>query len=296
MFYPTIRQMQYLTALNTYASFSKAADACAVTQPTLSAGIKDMETTLGQPLIDRSVRKLRLTKLGQDVLEDCSEILKLAERMTARVKQYEKPMNGTLRLGVIPTIAPYMLPFIMPRIQTTYPNLELQIFEEMSDPLLERLEKGEIDAALMAFPYETPGMHQEALFDEPFLLAVPKARAKDIADHHIESRDLDPGELLLLDEGHCLSDHALEACALQLPKSRKAYSASSLSTLLQIVSGGYGMTLVPEMAVIAQAIPSGVETLNFSAPLPYRKIGLGWRENTPQADTLEAFGALVKEI
>lgn len=299
MILPTIRQLQYLIALRDGKSFSDAAEICHVTQPTLSAGIKELENILGQPVIDRSKRKVILTALGHETARDAQDIIAQAEAIMRNAKRLSEPMTGAMRLGVIPTIAPYLLPDILPQIQRTFPALELQLFEDMSERLVEKLRSGEIDCALIAFPYETPDMVQEFLFDEPFYLAVPKSKNKGqntpFEHNQIKSEDLDPGELLLLEDGHCLSDHALSACDLQLPKRRKAYSASSLPTLLQMVANGYGITLVPEMAVSAGAIPKGVEVHRFAAPMPHRKIGLIWRENHPQTGDFRTLGDAIKD-
>lgn len=293
MVLPTLRQMQYLIALNDEKSFSKAADICHVTQSTLSAGIKEMENILGQPVIDRSKRKVILTPLGLEMLGHSETIIERAKKMMARAKIFEAPMSGPLRLGVIPTIAPFLLPDILPRAQKQFPRLELEIYEDMSDRLIDRLNNGAIDLALMAFPFDTPGLSQELLFDEEFHLAVPKNRA--FSNKKITPNDLDPGELLLLEDGHCLSDHALSACDIQLPKRRRAYSASSLQTLMQMVVSGYGITLIPDMAITAHAVPKEIKLIKFESPAPSRQIGLCWRTGSAQVEDFKTFGHMVCE-
>lgn len=289
MFLPTLRQMQYLIALRDHKSFSKAADACAVTQPTLSAGIKDLENILGQPVIDRTSRKVILTSVGESTAQNAEEIIEQSKHMTEQARHLSQPMTGPMRLGVIPTIAPYLLPNILPRIQKDYPDLELQIYEDMSERLVEKLRSGDLDLALLAFPYDTPDLHQEELFKEEFYLAAPKSKETKT----ITPDDLDPGELLLLEDGHCLSDHALSACNLQLPGRRKAYSASSLATLLQMVSNGYGITLIPEMAANSNIIPNSVQITKFKRPTPTRSIGLTWRPGSSRAKDFKTLGTLI---
>lgn len=290
---PTIRQMQYLVALKEELSFSRAAHVCAVTQSTLSAGIKELENILGHPVIDRSKRKVIFTALGQDIVQESRDIIEKAQRITERANQLSAPMTGPMRLGVIPTIAPYLLPDILPVIKQKYPHLELQLYEDMSERLIDALRRGDIDVALIAFPFDTPDTTQKLLFEEDFFLAVPRGRPMPFDIKNIKPDDLDPGELLLLEEGHCLSDHALSACGLQLPKRRKAYSATSLSTLLQMVASGYGITLVPDMAVKARTIPHNVDILNFANPSPRRQIGFCWRPGSPRIQDFLRLGKLV---
>lgn len=291
MFLPSLRQLQYLIALNDKKSFSKAAATCHVTQSTLSAGIKELENILGQPVIDRSKRKVILTPLGLEMVHQSEMILERAQKMMNRAKSFEEPMSGPLRLGVIPTIAPYLLPDILPRIQKQFPRLELQIYEDMSERLIDSLNKGDIDLALMAFPYDTPNLSQKILFDEEFCLGVPNARIFE--NENITASDLDPGELLLLEDGHCLSDHALSACDIQLPKRRKAYSASSLPTLMQMVVSGYGITLIPDMAIAARAVPKGIKLIRFKHPPPLRQIGLCWRTGSPRIEDFMTLGKII---
>lgn len=288
---PTIRQMQYLIALEEHKSFSRAAKKCFVTQSTLSAGIKELENILGQSVIDRSKRKVIFTPLGHQILHDAHDIIARAEKIIEHTHSFAQPMSGPLRLGVIPTIAPYLLPDILPRVQKQFPQLELQLYEDMSDRLLERLNSGDIDLALMAFPFDTPGLSQKILFDEEFYLAVPKNRS--INAENISPAELDPGELLLLEDGHCLSDHALSACDIQLPKRRRAYSASSLSTLMQMVVSGYGITLVPDMTIAARAVPKGIKLVRFENPPPQRQIGIAWRTGSPRIEDFMTLGKII---
>jgi len=281
MIRPSIRQLSYLIAIHNHGSFVKAADMCAVTQSTLSAGIKELENILGQQLIIRSRKAATLNPFGLEVVEQAKKILEDTDRIVTRSKLLGEPLSGPLRIGIIPTIAPYMLPSITPKITENFPKLELQLHEDMTDRLLDSIDKNQIDIALVAFPYVTPNLTQHILFDEKFVVAVGenhKNKAKSI-----NIKDLESENLLLLEDGHCMRDHALTACDLTLNKQRKTFSATSLPTLIQMVRGGFGMTLLPEMACAKGTIPDGIRLLSFKDKTPpTRQIGLCWRENDPR--------------
>ncbi len=278
---PSLRQLSYLIAIHERGSFIAAADECAVTQSTLSAGIKELENILGQPLVIRGRKAATLTPFGLEVSDNAQKIIGDTDRIVARSKLLSQPLSGPLRLGIIPTIAPYMLPDMLPKLIDEFPRLELQIHEDLTDRLLESLRKSQIDLALLAFPYDTPGMTQRFLFEEKFYAAA--AQNTGPAADSINIKDLEPEKLLLLEDGHCLRDHALSACDLQLPKTRKTFSATSLPTLIQMVKAGYGITLMPEMACQINALPSGIRLLPFTDKRPpTRQIGLCWRNNDPR--------------
>lgn len=286
MIRPSLRQLSYLIAIDEEGSFSGAAEACAVTQSTLSAGIKELENILGQKLVVRGRRKTALSPFGSEVAQNARDVLENTDRIVARAKLLKNPLSGPLRLGIIPTIAPFMLPGILPTLQKNFPALELQLHEDLTGRLLEQLHKGHIDVALMAFPYETPGMVQKILFKEPFLVAAGQQYKS--AESTIDIRDLEPEKLLLLEDGHCLRDHALSACDLQLPRRRKTFSATSLATLIHMVSHGFGITLLPEMACKPSTLPPGIRLLPFKGKhLPTRQIGLAWRRGDPRARDYE---------
>ena len=292
MIRPTLRQLSYLIAIESEQSFKRASEQCNVTQSTLSAGIQELEHILEHPLVNRGQRKkVTLTAFGAEVPDKARKILNETDKITARAKQLKSPLTGPLRMGVIPTIAPYILPEILPILDRAFPALELQLHEDLSDRLVEKCEKGTLDMALMAFPFETPALSQFFLFEEPFTLAVPKGR-KPKAD--ISTGDLDPGELLLLEDGHCLSDHAIAACGLQKPQKRKAYSATSLHTLIQMVANDYGVTLLPEMAARRGNIPDTIVTVPFIDPKPTRQIGLAWRSGHARRKEFEELGRTLK--
>lgn len=284
---PTLRQMEYLIALDDEKSFSAAAEICNVTQSTLGAGIRELESILDNPLVNRGQRKnITLTTFGAEVTHEARKILGDTDKLTARAKHIKNPLTGPLRFGVIPTIAPYFLPTILPTIQEHFPALELELHEDLSERLVKNIRKGTLDMLLMAFPFDTPDMTQMFLFEEPFLLATPKQREPHAKP--INTGNIDAGELLLLEDGHCLRDHALAACGLQKPTQRKAYSATSLQTLIQLVSHNYGMTLLPEMAL--QNLPSNIAITPFNTPKPTRDIGLAWRRGHPRRAEFETLG------
>lgn len=292
----TLRQLEYLTAIEDAGSFSMAAEKCLVTQSTLSAGIKELETLLGQKLIERGRRGAALTPFGQRAAESARRIFAETDALLAKSESLSAPLSGPLRLGVIPTVAPYLLPRILPGIQEEFPGLELQLHEDMTGRLLEELRRGRLDAALMAFPFDTPGMTQKTLFREEFIVACPKGYAHPPA---FEATDLDREKLLLLEDGHCLRDHALLACDIR-PQSfqsrRRAFSATSLPTLIQMVGHGFGITLLPEMAARAGSLPPELELVPFSAPAPGRDIGLAWMQRHPKTRDFELLGGTIEKL
>ncbi len=291
---PSLRQLSYLIAIKEHGSFLAAADDCAVTQSTLSAGIKELETILGRPLVNRNRKAATLTPFGYEVFEKAQKILEDTDRIVARSKLLNEPLSGPLRLGIIPTIAPYMLPDILPQLTENFPRLELQLHEDLTDRLLESLRKNELDLALMAFPYDTNGMTQRILFEEKFYAAIPDLSPSPSlgegwgGGETLNINDLKPDELLLLEDGHCLRDHALSACDIQLPRTRKTFSATSLPTLIQMVKAGFGMTLLPEMACQINTLPAGIRLMPFTDKRPpMRQIGLCWRDRDPSGRDYE---------
>ncbi|MCB1783636.1 MAG: hydrogen peroxide-inducible genes activator [Alphaproteobacteria bacterium] len=284
MIRPTLRQINYLIALKDEKSFSRAAETCLVTQSTLSAGIRDLENIFGQTLVNRAGRNITLTPLGSEIALQGQKMLEEIDLLIARAHQTREPLSGPLRLGVIPTIAPYLLPKILPTLKEKFPALELQLHEDLSGRLVEQIHNGRLDGILMAFPYETGGLEHHIIFEEDFLLAAPKNKE---LPKSLTLEDLKPQELLLLEDGHCLRDHALAACGLQRPSARKTFSATSLATLIQMVAYGYGVTLLPEMALNPGIIPDNICLIPFKNPAPTRKIGLAWPKNSPQKKDLQ---------
>jgi len=290
---PTIRQMRYLDALQNTGSFSAAAEICFVTQSTLSAGIKELETILGQPLVNRTRRKISLTPFGEDMLTRTQGILSAVDSMVARAQRNDSPLAGTLRMGVIPTIAPYFLPDILPGLQKAFPQMDLQFTEDLSERLVARMHEGRLDILLLAFPFPINGAVQFPLFEEEFILARKGANQ---SKRRASLAELEDENLLLLEDGHCLRDHALSACKLQPPSSRKGLSATSLPTLIQMVAHGYGATLLPEMMVNAGALPAGIALHKFKSPAPKRTIGLSWPEKHHRTADFELLAGTIREL
>lgn len=278
---PKLRQLQYLIALKDNGSFSLAAEACHVTQSTLSAGIKELEAILNQTLVDRSLKKVRLTPQGEEITTQAKTILDQVDALMSHARRLEAPLTGPYRLGIIPTIAPYLLPRILKPLQEKFPVLEMRLYEDLTENLLERLRAGLLDSVLIAFPYTLEDMDYEILASEPFVLAC--SAAQDHWKSPIKLDDLNEEGLLLLEDGHCLRDHALQACRLQNRKTRQTFSASSLPTLIQMVANGYGTTLLPEMA-IKEGLPSEIRIKDFAAPKPSREIGLAWMSRSPRSE------------
>lgn len=292
---PTIRQMQYLLMLHKAMNFRRAAELCHITQPTLSAAIKEMESLLGLPVLDRSRKKrVVFTPFGLEVVETAQKIMPQLDQLTDKAKHMAQPLSGPMRLGLIPTIAPYLLPDILPDLQKTFENIEFQIIEDMSANLIKRLHAGEIDIAIMAFPYETKDLNQLTFFEEPFYCAAKKGFFEK--DKKLTLQDLDSQKLLLLEDGHCLRDHALSACKLQDVQDKKTLSATSLLTLIQMVAQGYGITLLPEMVLNQGVIPKNTSLHAFKKPVPSRKIGVAWRQKDPQETDIITIITKMKSI
>ena len=292
---PTSRQMQYLLALSKHGTFAKAASACAVTQSTLSAGIQDMEAILGANLIDRSNRKgVRFTPTGESILKDCRTIISRMEEMTYRAQIQSKPLSWPLRMGVIPTIAPYLLPKILKPLQDYFPGLELHIHEVRSAPLVERIHDGTLDFGLMAFPYDLKGLMEYPMTTERFVCAAPKGQF----DGHsvLVMDDLKDQKLLLLEDGHCLRDHALAACKFRPAKELETFSASSLPTILQMVSQGYGVTMIPEMVAKSELLPKGIRLVPFRGGSPERQIGIAWNERGLRSDDVRTVADILHKL
>jgi LysR family hydrogen peroxide-inducible transcriptional activator len=291
---PTIKQLQYLQALATSGNFLRAANKCNVSQSTLSAGIMEMENLLGLPVIDRKNRKkTTLTPFGEDVLKTANNVLDQMDALTSRAKNIATPLSGPFRLGLIPTIAPYLLPTILPQLQKAFPKLEIHITEDLTAHLIDHLEQGLIDLAILAFPYETPNLKQVIFYEEPFFAAAKKGAFKK---EKISTQDLENHHLLLLEDGHCLRDHALSACKIELSTNQKSLSATSLLTLIQMAAQGNGITLLPEMVIKQGFLPKSLELTPFKTPKPTRQIGAAWRERSLQNETIKAVLQTLKNV
>lgn len=291
---PTLRQLQFFLALVRRQSFSKAATDCYVSQSTLSTAIKELETILDRQLVDRSTRRFSLTPAGKEAADRAARILAETEELARAVAERE-PLDGPFSLGVIPTIAPFLLPGAAQGLAKKFPKLELFLREDLTAALAERLADGSLDAALLAFPYELPGAEWSEIGEDPFLYA---ARADDpiIARKAIRSADLKGAHLLLLEDGHCMRDHALDACKLRQDDVAGAFGATSLFTLTQMVRAGLGATLLPKMAVDAGlARNAGLAVAPLAAPAPARMIGLAWRKGSGRREGCEMLAAHFRE-
>ena len=294
----TLRQLRYLASLARHRHFGRAAADCAVTQPALSMQVRELEREIGAELVERRPGDIALTDTGLDVAQRAEQIL-AATRDLVDFVRHRDLLSGRLKLGIIPTLAPYVLPCLLPRLQTKYPALRLEVRETQTKLLLEELARGALDAAMLALPVEGAELETLALFDDAFLLAVPAADALP-ARARVGVEDVDQRRLILLEEGHCLRDQALAFCAA--PKlaasSRDApagLGATSLATVMQMVANGYGVTLLPEVAVDAEARDARVKLLRFKTPEPARTIGLAWRRTSPRKKDFEALGRMVTQ-
>ncbi len=279
---PTLKQLQYLVALKTHGHFGRAADACFVTQSTLSAGIKELETLIGVTLVERTRRVVRFTPLGARVAEKAQRILRETEDLADMVRAAGKPLAGELRMGVIPTIAPFLLPALLPRLREQWPDLKLYLREETSQAACDALHRGKLDCVLLALPYACGDIDAADLFDDRLMIAFPPGGAEGLPDS-VPASVIDERNLLLLEDGHCLKDHALSACNRPELRAEASILGTSLHTLVQMVDNGLGMTLVPEMAVTAGILEgTGVVARRLDADHPMRRIALVWRKGSPR--------------
>lgn len=279
----SLRHLRYLVAVADTLHFGRAAEACHVTQSTLSAGLKELERQLGVTLVERTKRRVMVTPLGAEVVARARRLLSAAGEIAELVRAAAEPLSGPLNLGVIPTVAPFLLPKVLAKVRKAHPKLKLHLVEDLTARLLERLVAGELDVALIALPYRAPEIETLELGEDPFLLAAPAGHP--LAGHgHVEARELEKAPLLLLEEGHCLRDHALAACRLaEAAPAGDRLQATSLHTLTQMVAGGMGVTLLPQMAVDAGlAKGTGITTTRLDDPAATRKIGFAWRPSSPR--------------
>ena len=275
-----LRDLKYLVALADLRHFGKAADACFVSQPTLSTQIRKLEDELGVALVERAPRKVMLTAAGQDVVLRARRIVAEVEQMKESARRSRDPESGSMRLGVFPTLGPYLLPHIVPQLRERFPQLELLLVEEKSDVLLQRLRDGKLDAALLALPVHDEQLHAELLFEEPFVFAAPQ-RHPLAARASVSMAQLSDETLLLLEDGHCLRDQALDVCRLSGANEKSGFRATSLETLRQMVAAGVGVTLLPALSVHAPvAQPPNIRVVPFRKPAPTRRIALVWRKSS----------------
>jgi len=289
----TLRQLRYLVSLARHRHFGRAAEDCAVTQPALSMQIRELEREIGADLVERRPGEIVLTDIGIEVAERAEQIL-TATRDLVDFARHRDVLSGRLRLGIIPTLAPYVLPRALPKLQAAYPSLRLEVRETQTATLLAELGSGELDAVMLALPVDGVDVQTLPLFDDPFLLAVP-AHDPLPARGRVGPANVDQSRLILLEEGHCLRDQALAFCAGRAGERPAGLGATSLATVMQMVANGYGVTLVPEVAVDAELHDPRVRLLRFAEPEPARTIGLAWRRTSPRRADFEALGAVVTE-
>ncbi len=291
---PSIKQLQYLVALAETSHFSKAAQLCNVTQSTLSAGIRELETVFAIKLAERTKRSVIMTPIGREIAERAVKIIRDAEDMMALCAASGGLLSSRLQLGVIPTIAPYLLPEIFPLLRKNFPRLELALHETQTAVLVEEVLGGKIDVALLALPASDNKLVELPLFEDPFVLVLPSNHPL-AGQRKIDARVLDEEELLLLEEGHCFRDQAIEFCASNGLSQFSTLGTTSLATVSQLVSAGFGLTLLPQMAVEKEiAGNKNLTSRFFISPGPSRTIGLVWRNNSPRLPDFEALGALIK--
>jgi len=289
----TLRQLRYLSALSRHRHFGRAAEDCAVTQPALSMQVRELEREIGTELVERRHGDIALTDIGLEVAERAEAIL-TATRDLVDFARHREVLSGPLRLGIIPTLAPYILPRVLPRLQASYPLLRLEVRETQTKMLLDELMRGALDCVMLALPAEGADVETLALFEDAFLLAVPAAD-RLAPRGRIGIEDVDQRRLILLEEGHCLRDQALAFCAAPRRDAAASLGATSLATVMQMVANGYGVTLLPQVAVDAEARDARVKLLRFSEPQPGRSIGLAWRRTSPRKKDFEALGAVVTQ-
>ena len=292
---PTMKQLQYLVALADTRHFGRAAERCHITQSTLSAGIRDLESVLGTAVAERSNRHVLITRVGAQIAERAKALLRDAEEVMEVASAGRSPMTGEMRLGVIPTIGPFLLPRVLPGLRERFPELTVYLREEQTAPLLARLEDGELDAALIALPYETGDLDTRVILEDEFLFACNRDHA--LAGAGEVSLDALAGErLLLLEEGHCLRGHALDVCEMGDTIARAQFEASSLHTLVQMVAAGIGVTLVPGLAVDAR-IAQGTDISFSRLAMPAsRRIGLAWRRTSLRAEEFRLLADTLREL
>lgn len=290
----TLQELKYLVALADHGHFGRAAEACHITQSTLSTQIKKLEDFLGVTLFDRSLKRVAPTPIGKEILAAARNIVEEAERIRELAKHAQDPMARTLHLGVIPTLGPYYLPHALTLVHRKHPGLRLLLREEMTPQILEHLADGRLDAGLMALPVTDDALRVEPLFYEPFYAALPAGHALAKRDE-LKVAEMMGEKLLLLDEGHCLRDQALDVCGARQDR-REEVRATSLETLRQMVGMGLGLTLLPALAVDAapRVSKKAVEIRPFRSPPPGRTIGLVWRKRAPFPETFERLAQTLK--
>ena len=292
---PTIKQLQYLVALRQHGHFGKAAEASFVTQSTLSAGLRELEALLGITLVERTRRLVRFTALGEKIADKAVLVLREAEELAELARAEGKPLHGELRMGVIPTIAPFLLPAMLPRLRNQWPALKLYLREETSQAACEALHRGQLDCVLLALPFGCGDVDHAMLFEDRLFVAYPHGEAP--SDQMVEVNSIDENRLLLLEDGHCLKDHALSACNRPELRANAAMMGTSLHTLVQMVDNGLGVTFIPAMAIEAGILEgTGVDAKPLKSDHGFRRIALIWRRSSPRENEFQLLADSLREI
>ncbi len=293
---PTLKQLQYLVALEEHGHFGKAAEATFVTQSTLSAGIRELESLLGLMLVERTRRVVRFTPLGSKIVAKAHRILREAEELAEMARSAGKPLAGDLRMSVIPTIAPFLLPKMLPALRKQYPELKLFLREEASAVACEALHHGQVDCVLLALPFAAGDVEKAKLFDDGLYVAFPKDDPRNPPES-VSPDMIDESKLLLLVDGHCLKDHALAACNRPELRASAMMIGTSLHTLVQMVDNGLGLTLIPEMAVKAGLLNgTDVQARPLKAQHASREIAIVWRTNSPRREEFELLATALRKL
>lgn len=287
-----MRQLRYFEALAQHGHFGRAAEVCAISQPALSMQVKELEEILGAPLVERGNRQIRLTPLGQELALRARDILRSVDALNELARASRSPLAGPLRIGVIPTVAPYLLPAVITRVAARLPELNLLPREAVTQRLVADLMEGRLDTAIVALPLSEPSLTEHALFEEEFVLVRPAADAGQPVPDPQMLREM---RLLLLEEGHCFREQALSFCRMPSRPPRDLIEGSSLTTLVQMVGAGIGVTLIPQMAVPVETRLAPVCTVRLAEPRPSRTIGMVWRKTTPLSAQFEHVAGIVRE-
>ncbi len=292
-----LRDLHYLVALAEHRHFGRAADACFVSQPTLSTQIKKLEEELGVTLVERTPGKILLTETGRQITQRARAVLAEVDEIKAIAQHTRDPEAGTLRLGIFPTLGPYLLPHVIPQLRERFPRLELLLIEEKTEHVLRMLREGALDAGIVALPVHEDSLHSEFLFEEPFVLAVPGAHPLARRTARLKLCDLQSEHLLLLEDGHCLRDQALEVCQLAGASEKTGFRATSLETLRQMVAANVGITLLPTLAIKPPvAITDNVHLMEFAGPAPSRRIAMVWRKSASMSAFLKRLAQVFQEL
>ena len=292
---PTLKQLQYLVALRRHGHFGKAAEACFVTQSTLSAGLRELEALLGVTLVERTRRLVRFTALGEKVADKAVRVLREAEELAEMAQAEGQPLHGELRMGVIPTIAPFLLPAMLPRLRSEWPSLKLYLREETSNAACEALHRGQLDCVLLALPYNCGEVDSAPLFSDPLYVAFPPGEAP--REGSVDAAAIDENRLLLLEDGHCLKDHALSACNRPEIRAQASMMGTSLHTLVQMVDNGLGLTFVPGMAIETGILHgTNVEAKRLKSDHGFRSVALIWRRSSPRENEFQLLAVTLRRI